>query len=77
MTHIYPQGYGSKAPGSQLTVGFGPVTPDYSQIAAGAGGAWGKRISLAAELDSSMKEAIGIVRSEGRCAILDCVIDSI
>ena len=76
MLNVYPQGHGSKASGNQLTVGFGPDTPDYSQIAAAAGGAWGKRVTLASELETSMKEAVSVVRDEGRCAVLDCVLQS-
>lgn len=77
MLGVYPEGHGSKVSGNQLTVGFGPDTPDYSQIAVAAGGAWGKRVTIRAELGSSMKEAIDVVRNERRCAVLDCVIESI
>ncbi|KAL5520043.1 hypothetical protein ACEPAG_1703 [Sanghuangporus baumii] len=77
MLHVHPQGHGSKASGNQLTVGFGPDTPDHSLIAAGAGGAWGKRIALASDLNPSMNEAIEVVRKEGRCAVLDCLIEPI
>ncbi|KAL5478961.1 hypothetical protein ACEPAI_2248 [Sanghuangporus weigelae] len=77
MLGVYPQGHGSKVSGNQLTVGFGPDTPDHSQVAVAAGGAWGKRVTLASELEASMKEAVDAVRNEGRCAVLDCVIESI
>ena len=77
MLGVYPEGLGSKVPGRQLTVGFGPDAPDYSQIAVAAGGAWGKRISLASELESAICDGIKVVREERRCAVLDCVIESI
>ncbi|EJD04839.1 Thiamin diphosphate-binding protein [Fomitiporia mediterranea MF3/22] len=77
MMGVYPQGHGSKVSGNQLTVGFGPETPDYSQIAVAAGGAWGKRITQASEMETAMAEAVNVVRTEKRCAVLDCVIESI
>ncbi|PAV15662.1 Thiamin diphosphate-binding protein [Pyrrhoderma noxium] len=77
MMGVYPNGFGSKVNGSRLTVGFGPEVPDYSKIAEAAGGAWGKRVTLLSELVSSIAEGIRIVREEGRCAVLDCVIEQI
>ncbi|KAL5482651.1 hypothetical protein ACEPAI_9245 [Sanghuangporus weigelae] len=77
MLHIHPQGHGSKVSGNQLTVGPDPDTPDHSLFAAGDGGAWRKRITLALDLNSSMNEAVEVVRKEGRCAVLDCVIEPI
>lgn len=77
MLGVYPSGLGSRVPGRQLTVGFGPDAPDYSQIAVAAGGAWGKRISLAAELEGAISDGIKVVTEERRCAVLDCVIESI
>ncbi|KAH8114988.1 thiamine diphosphate-binding protein [Phellopilus nigrolimitatus] len=77
MLGVYPQGLGSKVPGSQLTVGFGPDMPDFSQIAVAAGGAWGKRITTASELEAAIAEGVKVVRDEGRCAVVDCVLESI
>ena len=77
MLGIYPTGYGSKASGSRLTVGFGPDIPDYAQIAVAAGGAWGRRVSEPAELREAVEEAIRVVLEEKRCAVLDCVVRSI
>ena len=77
MMGVYPNGFGSKVNGSRLTVGFGQEVPDYSKIAEAAGGAWGKRVTLLSELVSSIAEGIQIVREEGRCAVLDCVIEQI
>lgn len=77
MLGVYPQGMGSNATGDQLSVGFGPDMPDYSQIAAAAGGAWGKRIKLATEIESTLVEAINVVKTEKRCAVIDCCLESI
>ncbi|KAH7913373.1 thiamine pyrophosphate enzyme, N-terminal TPP binding domain-containing protein [Hygrophoropsis aurantiaca] len=88
MLGVYPQGHGSKVLGNQLTVGFGPDMPDYSQIAVAASGgwAWGKRVSaqtvgegqtLQEALEEAMAEAVRVVVGERRCAVLDCVLESI
>lgn len=77
MMGVYPNGLGSKARGDQLTTGFGPEAPDYSQIAVAAGGAWGRKISKASELESTIAEAARVVLEEKRCAVVDCVIESI
>ncbi|KAF9235637.1 hypothetical protein BU15DRAFT_64643 [Melanogaster broomeanus] len=77
MLGVHPQGYGSRAGGDQLTIGFGPDCPDYSQIAAAASGgwAWGRKISadLAVDgksarelLEETIREAVRIVVEEGR-----------
>ncbi|OCH92828.1 Thiamin diphosphate-binding protein [Obba rivulosa] len=77
MLGIYPSGHGSKVSGRQLTVGFGPEPPDYPQIAAAAGGAWGKRVELASELRDVLTEAVKVVLHEKRCAVVDCKVESI
>ena len=77
MMGIYPEGYGSRAPGARLSVGFGPDMPDYAQIAAAAGGAWGRRVSDMSELKAVITEAIRVVMEEHRCAVLDCIVQSI
>ena len=77
MLGVYPNGLGSKVPGHQLTVGFGPDPPDYSQIAFAAGNAWGRKIEKAAELDSTIAEAIQVVLKERRCAVIDCLLEQI
>ena len=38
MLGVHPTGYGSKASGDQLSVGFGPDCPDYAQTAVAAMG---------------------------------------
>ena len=77
MLSVYPNGQGGKLAAEHLSVGFGPDVPDYSQIAAAAGGAWGKKISSPLEVEASIKDGIDIVRHERRCAVLDCVLESI
>jgi acetolactate synthase-1/2/3 large subunit len=65
---VYPDGYASRA--SDLGIGFEPQ-PDYSGIAAAAGGAFAKIVRDAAELDEAIREALNAVRVERRCAVLD------
>ncbi|KAI0629916.1 thiamine diphosphate-binding protein [Trametes polyzona] len=77
MMGVYPHGLGSTASGQQLTVGFGPDMPDYSQIAVAAGGAWGRRVEKADELPSVLEEAVRVVLQEKRSAVVDCIIQSI
>lgn len=84
MLGVHPTGHGSKVSGQQLTVGFGPETPDYSQIAvaASAGWAWGKRVGDAENwgkvaLEAIINEAVKVVIHEKRCAVVDCVLESI
>lgn len=88
MLGVHPTGHGSEAVGDQLTVGFGPDCPDYSQIAvaASSGWTWGRKISvdLATEeknaealLRETIAEAMRIVVEERRCAVVDCVLESI
>ena len=63
--------------GNDLTVGFGPNPPDYFGIAAAAGGAWGRKISRASDLQEAIREGIRVVLEEERCAVLDCVLEGI
>ena len=94
MLGVYPHGHGSTAPGAQLSVGFGPASPDFSQIAvaASAGWAWGERLggsigssasdshnegSLQQKMDSVISEAVRVVLEEKRCAVVDCILESI
>ena len=76
MLGVHPSGFGSRATGQQLTVGFGPEPPDYSGIATAAGGAWGKKISQASELSDAISQGVNAVIKEKRCAVIDCVIES-
>lgn len=89
MLGVHPTGHGSRAVGDQLTVGFGPDCPDYSQIAVAAsnGWAWGRKVSvdLAVEegkgvkelLEETITEAVRVVVEDRRCAVVDCVLESI
>lgn len=77
MLGIYPEGKGSQAAGSRLSVGFGPDSPDYSQIAAAAGGAWGRRVENSEEVEITIRDAIQAVLYDNRCAVVDCVLESI
>ncbi|KAI9065966.1 thiamine diphosphate-binding protein [Trametes sanguinea] len=77
MMGMYPDGLGSTASGRQLTVGFGPDMPDYSQVAAAAGGAWGKRVERADDLQNVLEEAVRVVVQEKRSAVVDCIIQPI
>jgi len=81
MLAVHPTGYGSKASGDKLSVGFGPDCPDYAQIAvaASAGWAWGTRVTTGGRtaLESVISEAIKVVVGERRCAVVDCVLQSI
>ena len=84
MLGVHPIGHGSKASGAQLSVGFGPHSPDYAQIAvaASAGWAWGKRVgdedNMGKEaLLNVIVEAVSVVLDQRRCAVVDCVLESI
>ncbi|KAH9924660.1 thiamine pyrophosphate enzyme, N-terminal TPP binding domain-containing protein [Epithele typhae] len=77
MLGVYPQGHGSKATMDELSVGFGPDMPDFAQVAVAAGGAWGKRISKADELQATLEEAIRVVLHEKRCAVVDCIVANV
>jgi len=65
---IHPEGFLSKA--SDLGVTFDPP-PDYSGIAAAAGGAFASTVRQACELDGALEEAFRVVRQEQRCAVVD------
>ncbi|KAJ7759144.1 thiamine pyrophosphate enzyme, N-terminal TPP binding domain-containing protein [Mycena metata] len=84
MLGCHPTGHGSRASGAELSVGFGPNSPDFSQIAvaASAGWAWGKRVgadggNIKEELNTAVAEAVRVVLEERRCAVLDCMLESI
>lgn len=78
---VHPTGYGSTASIHDLTTGFGPNLPEYSQIAvaASSGWAWGRKVGVGEfvgqnALEKSIGEAIKVVTEEKRCAVLDCVL---
>ncbi|KAH9915077.1 thiamine diphosphate-binding protein [Fomitopsis serialis] len=77
MTVVHPRGHGAKASGQRLTTSFGPKPPNYSQIAVAAGDAWGRRVEGASDLPVAFSEAIRVVLEEKKCAVVDCVLESI
>ncbi|KAJ7696509.1 thiamine diphosphate-binding protein [Mycena rosella] len=84
MLGCHPTGHGSRASGEELSVGFGPNCPDYSQIAvaASSGWVWGKQVGgnggrVKEEFESVIAEAVRVVLEERRCAVVDCVLESI
>jgi acetolactate synthase-1/2/3 large subunit len=65
---VHPKGFAARA--NALDTSFEPAA-DYVGIAAAAGGAWGRQIRAADEVDEALREAIRVVREERRCAVLD------
>ncbi len=70
MLAVHPDGYASRAKAEDLGVAF-EQPPDYAGIAAAAGGAFGKTVRSAGDLDGALGEALHAVRVEKRCAVLD------
>ncbi|KAJ7142190.1 thiamine diphosphate-binding protein [Mycena filopes] len=67
MLGCHPTGHGSRAAsGAELAVGFGPNSPDYSQIAsaASAGWAWSKRVGGG---EGDIKEELNTAIAEQGC----------
>lgn len=77
MLGVYPSGIGSQAKSFDLNVTFGPDTPDYAGIAVAAGRAWGKQISKVDEVNQALTEAITIVLTEKRCAVLEILLEEL
>jgi len=65
---VHPHGYASKA--NDMDIAFDPP-PDYSAIAAAAGGAWGRQVERVEELEAAVAEAFRVVREDKRAAVLD------
>ncbi|MEF2549967.1 thiamine pyrophosphate-requiring protein [Aurantimonas sp. A2-1-M11] len=65
---VHPDGYASRA--DDLDISFDPV-PRYADIAAAAGGAFGRRVERPEELEAAVAEAFDMVRNKGRSAVLD------
>jgi acetolactate synthase I/II/III large subunit len=65
---VHPDGFVSKS--TDPGVAFDPP-PDYSGIAAAAGGAFAAMVRQPSELDAALSEAFRVVREERRCAVLD------
>jgi acetolactate synthase-1/2/3 large subunit len=68
---VHPDGYASRA--DDLDLSFDP-SPDYSGIAAAAGGALAIRIERPAEVEAGIARAITAVREEKRCAVVDVLL---
>jgi acetolactate synthase I/II/III large subunit len=68
MLAVHPHGYASKA--QDIDVAFDPP-PDYSGIAAAAGGAFARIVKKVDEVEDAVAEALKVVREEKRCAVLD------
>jgi acetolactate synthase-1/2/3 large subunit len=65
---VHPDGYASRA--GDLDLSFDPP-PDYSGIAAAAGGAFARVIKRPEDVEAGVAEALRVVRAEERCAVLD------
>ena len=67
MLGVHPDGFGSRA--EELDIRFEPP-PDYSGIAAAAGGAHAEIVREPAQLAPALQRSLQAVR-EGRCAVID------
>jgi acetolactate synthase-1/2/3 large subunit len=65
---VHPDGSVSKS--KDIGVAFAEP-PDYSGVAAAAGGAFARKVTRPDELDGALEEALRAVRDENRCAVLD------
>ncbi len=65
---VHPEGYASR--GDDIGVSFEPA-PDYSGIAAAAGGAFARKVERLEELEQAVADGVSAVRDEGRAAVLD------
>lgn len=65
---VHPDGYASRA--NEIDVAFDPP-PDYSGIAAAAGGAFARVVKDPGEVEEAIAAALRAVRDEKRAAVLD------
>jgi acetolactate synthase-1/2/3 large subunit len=65
---VHPKGYASRA--NTLDVSFDPP-PDYSAIAAAAGGAFARAVMRPEDVEPAIIEGLRMVREEKRSAVLD------
>jgi acetolactate synthase I/II/III large subunit len=65
---VHPNGYASRA--ESLDTSFDPP-PDYSAIAAAAGGAFARIVKRPEDVEEAIAEGLRVVREEKRCAVLD------
>jgi len=68
MLAVHPHGYASQA--QDIDVAFDPP-PDYSGIAAAAGGAFARIVKSVDDVEPAIAEALRVVREEKRCAVVD------
>jgi acetolactate synthase-1/2/3 large subunit len=65
---VHPDGFASRA--KDLDLSFDPP-PDYSAIAAAAGGAFARIVKRPQDVESAIAEGLKVVLEESRCAVLD------
>ena len=65
---VHPDGFASRA--KDLDLSFDPP-PDYSGIAAAAGGAYARVVKHPQEVEAAVAEGLRVVLEESRCAVLD------
>jgi acetolactate synthase-1/2/3 large subunit len=65
---VHPDGHASRA--DDIGVSFDPP-PDYSAIAAAAGGAYARKVERPDEVEAAIAEALRVVNQERRAAVLD------
>ena len=65
---VHPNGFASRA--RDLDLSFDPP-PDYSAIAAAAGGAYARVVKRPQEVEAAVAEGLRVVLEEQRCAVLD------
>jgi acetolactate synthase I/II/III large subunit len=65
---VHPDGFASRA--EDLDLSFDPP-PDYSGIAAAAGGAFARIIKRPEDVEAGVAEGLRVLREEQRCAVLD------
>ncbi len=65
---VHPDGFASRA--EDLDLSFDPP-PDYSGIAAAAGGAYARIVKRPHEVETAVAEGLRVVLDEQRCAVLD------
>ena len=65
---VHPDGHASRA--GDIGVSFDPP-PDYSAIAAAAGGAFARKVERPEDVEGALAAGLRAVREEGRAAVLD------
>src|SRR5688572_3169955 len=65
---VHPDGFASR--GADIDVSFEP-SPDYSGIAAAAGGAHAQTVQRMEEVEPALRRAVHAIQEEGRSAVID------